>query len=347
MQAILKISFLASFLFFSHFLLAQQPPYGGTIFLDPNIIIEDDPTTFDTLTIAGRGMRTMYDRRVNDWVNENAYLFIATYDDGLSLEIQVNPEFGSEELALKEAEKYAPILGQLPSVLRKDAQTVWIHKGVQPFGGGNNNFLIHTGQTALYERDGILEETLVHEGSHTSLDNPHANSMGWLDAQKADPSFISTYARDNPTREDIAESFLPYLMIRYRSGRMDPNMVKVITETMPNRIAYFDEQNLNMFPISTVSSTIELQQLSSSLSVWPNPVTKNGFIEYKLPKRSQVAIDIINLQGSQQLLLQESVLQESGRQQLSFVMKHKLSAGLYLIRLQTGFGSVVKKIIIP
>ena len=38
------------------------------------------------------------------------------------------------------------------------------------------------------------------------MDGPHAASAGWLAAQAADPEFISTYARDNPTREDIAES---------------------------------------------------------------------------------------------------------------------------------------------
>jgi len=46
--------------------------------------------------------------------------------------------------------------------------------GVQPFGGGNNSIPIHTGQTEIYEGDGILEETLVHGSSHTSLDASHA-----------------------------------------------------------------------------------------------------------------------------------------------------------------------------
>ena len=32
--------------------------------------------------------------------------------------------------------------------------------------------------------------------------------------------FISEYARDHPDREDIAESFLPYLAVRYRPERL-------------------------------------------------------------------------------------------------------------------------------
>ena len=40
-----------------------NPPYGGTIFIDPDIITPDDPTTFVSLTYAGTGVREMYDRR--------------------------------------------------------------------------------------------------------------------------------------------------------------------------------------------------------------------------------------------------------------------------------------------
>ena len=47
---------------------------------------------------------------------------------------------------------------------------------------------------------GILEETLVHEAAHTSLDRTHATAAGWLAAQTADGTFISTYARDHPLR---------------------------------------------------------------------------------------------------------------------------------------------------
>jgi hypothetical protein len=226
-----------------------EPPFSGTIFIDPDIITAQDPTTFESVSYAGQGMRTMFDRRVNNWINVNAYLFNATFGDGLAAEIQVNPEFGSITAAAFEAQKYGAVIGRLPTALRADVETVWIHKGVQPFGGGNDNLLIHTGQAALYEADGILEETLVHESSHTSLDAAHASSAGWLAAQAADGEFISTYARDNPTREDIAESFLPYLALRYRPERISQALADTISQTIPNRIAYFDDQSFDMFPL--------------------------------------------------------------------------------------------------
>lgn len=227
----------------------KAPPFSGTIFIDPDIITASDPTTFQSLTPTGQGMRTMFDRRANAFIQLQAYLFNAAFSDGLSAEVQVNPEFGSVEAARIQADKYAVVIGRLPRALRVSVATVWIHQGVQPFGGGNNNLLIHVGQGDLYLADGILEETFVHEAAHTSLDAAHATSAGWVTAQTRDVNFISTYARDNPTREDIAESFLPYLAVKYRSGRITAELAATIRQFIPNRIAYFDSLNLTMLPV--------------------------------------------------------------------------------------------------
>jgi hypothetical protein len=224
------------------------PPFWGTIFVDPDIIPAADPTTFVDLVAAGQATRTMFDRRPGTWITVDAHLFDASYDDGLAVEIQVNPEFTSGE-ALGEAERYAEVIGRLPTALRADVETVWIHRGTEPFGGGNNNLLIHIGQADLYVADGILEETFVHEAAHTSLDAAHATSVGWRAAQDADPTFISLYARDNPSREDVAESFLTYLAVRYRADRISTGLADSIMAAIPNRIAYFDGLALDMYPI--------------------------------------------------------------------------------------------------
>lgn len=229
--------------------VAAEPPFFGTIFLDPDIITDQDPTAFASLADKGTGTRTMYDRRLNAWVVLEPYLFEAAYDDGLVIEFQVNPEFGSVEAARAEAERYAPVIGRLPTGLRRDVETSWIHKGVNPFGGGNRNLLIHIGQAALYEADGILEETLVHEASHTSLDADHATAEGWLEAQAADEDFISTYARDHPTREDIAESYLLYFAWRHRRDRISDALATTIEATIPNRLAYFMANEIELYPL--------------------------------------------------------------------------------------------------
>lgn len=226
-----------------------EPPFSGTIFIDPDIITAEDPTTFVKLTYRGRGVRNMFDRRTNKFSDVNAHLFAARYSDSKDIEIQVNPEFGKEAKAKVQALKYAKVIGRLPKCLRADVDTVWIHNGKQPFGGGNRNLLIHTKQSKDYERDGILEETLVHEASHTSLDETHAESKGWVKAQKSDPEFISTYARDNPQREDIAESFLPYLAVRFRADRISPELAAQIQTANPARIKYFDKQKFDVSPV--------------------------------------------------------------------------------------------------
>jgi len=226
----------------------KSPPFGGTIFINPEIIRANDKSTKTGLSYKGRASRLMYDRR-HGWRTISPFLFDAYYDNGSTIEFQVNPEFGSKEEGEIQASFYSHAIGQLPNVLRKDLKTVSIHKGNKPFGGGENNILIHTGMSEYYIKNGILEETLAHEACHTSMDQYHANSIGWLNSQALDDDFISDYARDYPLREDIAESFLPYLAIRYHSDRIPPELESTIKQTMPNRISYFDNQDFNIYPI--------------------------------------------------------------------------------------------------
>jgi len=203
----------------------------------------------------------MFDRRIEGWITVDAFLFIAHFSDGDDIEIQVNPEFGTVESALLRAEKYAPVIGRLPAGLRRDVETVWIHRGTNPFGGGNNNLLIHTGQAALYEIDGILEETLVHEASHTSLDARTAGTSAWRRAQDDDPVFISTYARDNPTREDVAESWLTYFAVRHRHDRISDELYDKITAAIPHRLKYFEGHPIELSPQSANQGLFTLPEI--------------------------------------------------------------------------------------
>ena len=230
---------------YSVFAMAK-PPFRGTTELSPNIATASDPSAFESISYKGTGSRTMFDRRASDWVILNPFLFEARFDDGRIVEMQVNPEFKNNKTAEVEAKKYAWLIGQLPAVLRKDIQTSWIHKGNNLFGGGNNNILIHTGMALEYEKDGILEEILIHEAAHTSLDSYHSNAKAWLDAQSDDKNFISGYAKEFPGREDIAESFLGYIATIHRSNSIYRGERSKIRKAMPNRIKYFDAQNFDL-----------------------------------------------------------------------------------------------------
>ena len=206
------------------------------------------------MNYEGQKQREMFDRRRNSWIKNSAYIFNAIFSDGSNIEVQVNSEFSSSENAFNYAEKYSKVIGQLPNILRKDVRTVWIHKGKNPFGGGNFNLLIHTDQGDEYISKGILEETLIHEASHTSLDWPgisknHGISKGWIEAQKADKGYISDYAEDYPNREDIAESFLPWVVVRYKADRIGKKHRNKIIKAIPNRLRYFDLQGFDMRPL--------------------------------------------------------------------------------------------------
>ncbi len=315
---------------------AQEPPYSGTIFINPDIITETSRTAFLSITPAGRGERMVFDRRTNKFESINAYLFDVVWDDGLTTEAIVNPEFESEANALIEADKYARIVGQLPNCLRIDVDGIWIQKGIHSFGGGNRSILIHTGQSELYDKDGILEETLVHEAAHTSLDQYHAEAQGWLDAQKSDVNFISTYAKDNPLREDVAESFLTWLMVRYRSNEISTDDYDKITEAIPNRLTYFDGLGLNLYPFE-VSASVNGFENNFDLSLSPNPVVNKlniGFGESIIKGN----IIVLSLDGRE---LSRYDIMNQNELQVDFNYK----AGVYFIKLVNGKHESVSKVI--
>jgi hypothetical protein len=232
-----------------------EPPFTGTIFIDPNIITKNDPTSFTHIKFSGKKSRIMFDRRVDDWIESFPLIFLAYYDDGYSVEVQVNPEFESSEISLEIAKKYATIIGRIPNSLRANVETVWIHKGMKPFGGGNNNLLIHTDWSEEhYESQGILEEAFIHEAAHTSLDELYSNDLEWKNAQRVDCQFISFYALENSLREDVAESYLAYFAVRYASKRISKKMINTIENTMPERIKFFDKQKQNIYPFISSSN---------------------------------------------------------------------------------------------
>ena len=82
-----------------------EPPFNGTIFLDPDIILPTDSSAFDSLNYTGRGERRMFDRRTNGNITSNAFLFNAFCIDGLKTEIRVNAEFADRDSAMRTARK--------------------------------------------------------------------------------------------------------------------------------------------------------------------------------------------------------------------------------------------------
>ena len=227
------------------------PPFGGTVWVTPDILGPDDPSSFDSVAYTGRGTREIFDRRANAWITVNAYLFDVWFGER-AVEWQFNPEFGGEEATRAEIDVFAPAIGRLPAALLANLQEVEVNAGEGAFGGNsyNGSILIHTEDsgTRLAVRDGFLEEVFMHEAAHASLDPDHGDAAGWRAAQQADGVAISDYARDFPDREDVAESILPYFAVRYRPGRLTASELWLMTMTTPNRWDYFDGRELDMSP---------------------------------------------------------------------------------------------------
>ena len=234
-----------------------EPPYAGTVFITPRMIEPSDPTSLGSITYAGRADRTVFDRRVGSFETVNVFLFEAEYA-GRVVDFEVNPEFGSREAARAEVDRYAAPLGRLPAVLLAKLRDFEIHGG-DGLAGGNSHerhILIHAVEGEQLLRDGFLEEVLIHEGVHASLEDAHQETVGWLEAQQEDGVFISEYARDEPQREDLAESFGPWFALRYLPDRLTAEERWAIATTMPNRLAYFDEQGFDMSPYTVQGSVL-------------------------------------------------------------------------------------------
>jgi hypothetical protein len=226
---------------------SSQPLFGNTVWFDPDIITEDDPSSFVEVVAAGTGKRNVFDRRTNSFNQIEAILFKARFGSDTEVEVRINPEFSQSD-ATAAAIRHATAIGRIPAFLFASLETITIHKGKELYGGGGNDLLIHTEQTADYEADGVLEEVFIHEATHTTIDGRHASAANWRAAQKADGRAISPYARDHPASEDLSETMGPYLAARFRADRLEPGVAAKLEAALPNRLKYLDCLELSMDP---------------------------------------------------------------------------------------------------
>ena len=253
-------------------------PFRSTTWASPRVL-GPGPTWLHSVTYTGRMMRTLYDRRFRNWIPVNAFVFDAQIAEEV-VEFRVHPEFAELEAATAEVDRFAPALGRLPAAFLSNVRALAIVPGTGLAGGSSfdQSILIHSqSQSALRGiRGGLLEELYLHEAAHVSLDPAHQNTVGWRAAQEADGVFISDYAQDYPDREDIAESAIMYFAVRYRPRSLTREDRWVVLTSIPNRLAYFEEQGLDMSPYEATGSLIpglEPGSVASSIqrTVFPAP----------------------------------------------------------------------------
>jgi hypothetical protein len=230
----------------------------STLGVSDGLIRRDDPSTLTDVVFVENGIR--YYARGENWSGYltgpfRANVFEARYLNGGTMNIVVESsiEFSTAEQVAQQA---GFIFGQAPDLLRAGMRDFIILPGMgHPSSGPVTTFYLD----GFYGMGDRIEEGLIHDMAHASLDWPARNSTfditdnrtliphpgvtsrnEWLNAARLDNFYVSTYAKDHPEREDIAESIMHYLMVRWRSERFDPYLIEFIINAIPNRIAYLD-----------------------------------------------------------------------------------------------------------
>ena len=216
-----------------------QAPYGGTVYTVPNMYVESDPSTLQTFVFNGMETSEEYDHRGEDWFEIEFYAFVATYADGQEVWFLVNGEYDTQRQAEFAGKLYAKVLGQMPRLLRQGVDYIVVHETGSDWSASPGVITIHDGAVEQEASEGALEESMIHETVHASLDEDWSYRRDWAQAQREDGGFISDYGQENPDSEDFAESFTLYLGLSQHPGRMPAPVVETMLDIMPARLKFF------------------------------------------------------------------------------------------------------------
>lgn len=216
---------------------ADDYPFDATADTVFDIIQDSDPSAFVCLAYEGRATRQMWDKRLDNEFDLEVFLFTAHFSDMPPIDFILNPEFETPEAAREEAEKYTHRLGRVPLVFRHGIRQLGVHKGDQGFHAGTGKVFVYSEMSDRRISENHLEESLLHEGVHATLDDRYRLSPAWIAAQEQDGRFLTRYAASRPEREDLAETALfAYSLLRH-PGRIPPVDSADIARIVPARIA--------------------------------------------------------------------------------------------------------------
>lgn len=90
------------------------------------------------------------------------------------------------------------------------------------------------------QSDSGFMNTLYHEMAHIAVEELFYESQGWAAAVQADGAYLTEYGETNEG-EDFAETWVPWLRLKYYSDYGAPGEVAGIAKQIPNRLAFLDE----------------------------------------------------------------------------------------------------------
>jgi len=224
---------------------SSTPPFWGTDQQMPDTITDTDPTEFVSLSEASEGvLESMWGP--NGWDHEvSVWQFTAQFKDSPDVTISFDKDVGESTFCAPHASNFAQAVGRTPAYARTNfvgldfrPGSYGAPEGCNAWGGGGViTMCIGVGQELI--DTGNVEELFLHEGSHISVDSLLEGTDAWLCARQRDNNFISTYAADNPTREDVAESIVPWYAHTYSSTRLPIETIIAIEEAIPARLEVF------------------------------------------------------------------------------------------------------------
>ncbi len=313
--------------------LAQGNPFlyqNGTGWVSDfyDVIVPGDPSAFQTIQQGSDRSVLMWDRDANNnagaWINPLSYVYALTYDDSIVSEIRIRKVDFSQTEADELAQTYGQLMGQLPAFLRAGVDSINILASDALFGGNNwlHSIEITIGATSeLYLQTGNMEEILLHEATHAALDQLYTDNSDWATAQDQDPRYVSRYAADNPNREDIAETIVPYLGIRYQNARIEQSTQQSLNSSISHRMALLDSLDLDLYPMVNATN-LPTPDWAREVRIYPNPATE------------QVNLEIPGLKPTQlELLSAEGKLIASFEPTAQTLDVSRLPAGLYFVRI--------------
>ena len=233
----------------------SDPPFAGTMWDLPDLIKSSDYTVYSSSTYQGILDRLFYDKSIPDFITYPAHVYKVNFGDDLSVDFEIYSEFTQEEASNLE-QKYAPLMGQLGKELRKNIKSIEFLKGEEVASAQRSNDLSYANitfhsdwlnNTVETRPDGDrTEELFIHEAAHLSIDPYVYGQQGWTDAVNLDGNYLSTYAKDNPDSEDVAETFQAYIAVKYFPERITSSLRDTILSICLNRFKYFDSLNLDL-----------------------------------------------------------------------------------------------------
>jgi hypothetical protein len=142
---------------------------------------------------------------------------------------------------------------------------------------------------------------------------------------------LSVYANDTSVEADIKSDTVEFTFA-------DPSDQSPSTSKSSN--SFFSNWFLSPFKGNTQNAS---DKLLSNVKVFPNPTVETVNLSFRLGKRVDVSIKVMDALGNELMTLLSQTL-DAGNQNQSFDVQKRLSPGLYFVKVTAGAETVIKRI---